>query len=1144
MRIPITQAQERTAFSIIDGARFSLEQVQCLSSIDENRPLGIETDEVQKFLFYWDQIFLFGLKSAKRGYWNFVSTFSHPSLVQEVRNTPGAVNDLLRSRLWLGTILNENELENYLTLVQFENKLLEKYYRPHAILRNRSQLEDLISISCGQENTLFAIHLDYICFREKQLFVGPGDRTSFDKLFDIKFNWDESIRSRSASSVSVSSNFFSRTPSYSRSSRNSPSYSGTPVGVLALEEDEEERVGVEPQRPGSGQLRSTSEIVEFSSTDQLAGAVSPAVPSSIPDVHTSSKEGGEVDSGCKLEEVVITSNSPDNCEVSVIPETELLAVAPSLKSVKSPTKPSSPPTKPSSPPTSLLHKPQMNEPNSVLSRPTSPISRPITPASRQIISSSPKAATPASVLAVEEMRPIRITTSDHGSVGSVSPPQVDYQIALCPGDQLALSPGNQQALDMFIGQHSQTASPLASQPASPLARQSASQHASPLPSRPTSEPEDNQSLESYNEPEEEGQQQDKVQEEMIMGQIADIVVEDVLMERDEKTQVTEDLYSNTDSEDLSIQAPEGEDEEDQIVQTPGSDPYLLDSGSGSPTLLVPNIPEPPSSSSWYDKETPLNQQDVKCPPVHLEKEKQEDLLSASLEEYELPEEDISGKEPEKNTYFNREEREEDLVSSLKEASQTSSKVEKTEELNPFGDGSEEDEDDVKMGQSGAVRSEVRGYSQSFSRKEEPIVVPDFSFGTMDRDLGVVIPTQNQKITWAVELFGDNEDLCFMYRIWLKDVAGNLELSYFLLTTQTIYLLDSLFLVKHRLSLERVQYGRGMNWQVITLFVLLDDGTTDQIDIITGCEAISRGIMEGISVNPSYPVNWAMQESYSQMRLKYHVNTFLQEKGAFSLSSADDLYYASVSYLSLTAPPSSALHCPISEGKMWLKEPTLLSYVWNRYYFILDKQGKLSQLDEECAGVIKKEYTVIGSVGCRKMTRKETSKQFAFKFISEEGTEVMLNCDDYLERDRWMTAISKAAMEIPQSNNETGFGMQCSAVVNNSYFVVVREGVKSAYTVDSALIQDITEIRWDSDNEMCVVTIDKRQWLLLFRDQYEKIKLMECLWERWQDIFKCHDLQLLFTKVDFRELEKPLKILDTYRKYLSATAMDNSEFECL
>ena len=59
-------------------------QVQYLSSIDENRPLGIETDEVQKFLFYWDQVFLYGLKSAKNGYWNFVSAFSHPSLVNEV----------------------------------------------------------------------------------------------------------------------------------------------------------------------------------------------------------------------------------------------------------------------------------------------------------------------------------------------------------------------------------------------------------------------------------------------------------------------------------------------------------------------------------------------------------------------------------------------------------------------------------------------------------------------------------------------------------------------------------------------------------------------------------------------------------------------------------------------------------------------------------------------------------------------------------------------------------------------------------------------------------------------------------------------------------------------------------------------------
>ena len=35
------------------------------------------------------------------------------------------------------------------------------------------------------------------------------------------------------------------------------------------------------------------------------------------------------------------------------------------------------------------------------------------------------------------------------------------------------------------------------------------------------------------------------------------------------------------------------------------------------------------------------------------------------------------------------------------------------------------------------------------------------------------------------------------------------------------------------------------------------------------------------------------------------------------------------------------------------------------------------------------------------------------------------------------------------------GMQCSAVINSSYFVIVREGVKSAHTIDSAPIQDVS-----------------------------------------------------------------------------------------
>ena len=339
------------------------------------------------------------------------------------------------------------------------------------------------------------------------------------------------------------------------------------MGVLALEEEEEEKVRAEPVRRVSGQLASTSEIVDFSSTDQLAAARSPAVSSSIPDVSTVQDIDAVVSKVDKDEEV-ITSNSPDNREIPAIHETVILAPeSPSFESAPISTlKSVKPHTKSSSPPVSILHTQVVNEPHLNSSRPTSPISRPITPTSRQITPNSSKAATPASVPAIEEMPPIRITTSDLKSTGSVSPPlqTADYQIALCPGDQLALSPGNQQVLDMLVRQHSQPSSPLASQQTSPLA----SQHASPQPSRPTSEPEDNQSLESYAESEEaEESEQSEVQRDLNVAQIAENIVEEVLLEREEKTQLTEDLYSNSDSEDLVL--PPDEDEEILQNLTPG-----------------------------------------------------------------------------------------------------------------------------------------------------------------------------------------------------------------------------------------------------------------------------------------------------------------------------------------------------------------------------------------------------------------------------------------------------------------------------------------------------------------------------------------------------------------------------------------------
>eukprot|EP00116_Pleurobrachia_bachei_P013015 sb/3473277/ len=152
-----------------------------------------------------------------------------------------------------------------------------------------------------------------------------------------------------------------------------------------------------------------------------------------------------------------------------------------------------------------------------------------------------------------------------------------------------------------------------------------------------------------------------------------------------------------------------------------------------------------------------------------------------------------------------------------------------------------------------------------------------------------------------------------------------------------------------------------------------DSTTYQIDIITGCESVSRGVISKLAAsasNRTLGIEWSMEESNSQMRLKYHVGTFLQEQDCFEMNSIDNIHYSVLSWLPISGSKPSINQFPISEGKLMMKEATLLRYVWNEYYFILDKNGKLQQFEgTDCAGKIKQTYTVIGSNGCRKMTKK-------------------------------------------------------------------------------------------------------------------------------------------------------------------------------
>lgn len=158
---------------------------------------------------------------------------------------------------------------------------------------------------------------------------------------------------------------------------------------------------------------------------------------------------------------------------------------------------------------------------------------------------------------------------------------------------------------------------------------------------------------------------------------------------------------------------------------------------------------------------------------------------------------------------------------------------------------------------------------------------------------------------------------------------------------------------------------------------------------------------------------------------------------------------------------------------------------------------------------------------------------------------MLNCDNALQRDRWMSAISKTAMEIPNTSNDKGYGMQCSAIVNRKHLVIVREGIKKAHTLDSTLLQDITNIRWNKEHEMCVIVINKKEWLILFRDNYEKYKFLEAIWDNWIEIFSCDSLELLFTPFDNFTIDRPKQILQGYNNYLTGIIPDkDNEFECI
>eukprot|EP00116_Pleurobrachia_bachei_P010799 sb/3471061/ len=110
-----------------------------------------------------------------------------------------------------------------------------------------------------------------------------------------------------------------------------------------------------------------------------------------------------------------------------------------------------------------------------------------------------------------------------------------------------------------------------------------------------------------------------------------------------------------------------------------------------------------------------------------------------------------------------------------------------------------------------------------------------------------------------------------------------------------------------------------------------------------------------------------------------------------------------------------------------------------------------------------------------------------------------------DRDRWISTISKTAMEVPETPTDSSYGavckvpfvtalcsgVMCSVVVNNRYMVIVREGFRTAYTLDAVPITEIQTITWAEEECFCSLKSEHKEWILMFRDNYEKYLEDEC-----------------------------------------------------
>jgi hypothetical protein len=121
----------------------------------------------------FDNLFLFGLRKAEKGYWSLVVELTHRNVLNDLKKLLNVKTCFGLGRAWIYNALNDNLMESYLKCMLENKKLMLKFYlREQALFFDENVVSILLTLVSGLENvdfkmfsvSLFIIIIIILCF--------------------------------------------------------------------------------------------------------------------------------------------------------------------------------------------------------------------------------------------------------------------------------------------------------------------------------------------------------------------------------------------------------------------------------------------------------------------------------------------------------------------------------------------------------------------------------------------------------------------------------------------------------------------------------------------------------------------------------------------------------------------------------------------------------------------------------------------------------------------------------------------------------------------------------------------------------------------------------------------------------------------